>query len=110
MTGYRFRKPCLDCGTLVAGASRCERCALEHARLVDSHRDKSKRALYKGDYAARAKAIREEAEVCWICGVGAIPGDPWQADHVISDDPASPLAAAHRSCNIKRALKQRTQS
>lgn len=109
MTGYQFRKPCLDCGTLTSGATRCETCAAAHARAVDAKRDKSKRTLYSADYKKRAKAVRDQAEICWVCGGGYIPDDPWQADHVVADDPASPLAAAHRSCNIKRALQQRTQ-
>lgn len=107
MNAYRFRKPCLDCGALTSGASRCDQCALVYARSVDAKRDKSKRTLYGGDYAKRAKQIRDTATTCWICGGGPVVDDPWQADHVISDNPSSPLAASHRSCNIKRALKAR---
>ena len=107
MSPYLFRKPCLNCGVLVLGASRCEPCAAKHANIVDSRRDKSKRAIYAGNYSTRAKAIRENASVCWLCGEGARPTDPWQADHVVPDDPDSPLAPAHRSCNIKRALNLR---
>ena len=41
----------------------------------------------------------------WLCGGGAVPGDPWQADHVIPGNPDSPLAPAHRSCNAARGNK-----
>lgn len=57
---------------------------------------------YAGDYRRRAKAIRDHAEFCWLCGGGAREDDPWQADHVIPGDPNSPLAPAHRSCNASR--------
>lgn len=102
-----FKKPCLDCGQLTNGKTRCENCALEYGRRIDAKRDKTKRELYKGDYRARSRQVRQDATVCWICGDSARPDDPWQADHLIPDDPLSPLAPAHRSCNIKRALELR---
>jgi hypothetical protein len=40
-----------------------------------------------------------------LCGGGARPNDPWQADHVIPGDADSPLAPAHRSCNAARGNK-----
>ena len=46
--------------------------------------------------------------VCWICGEGARAGDPWQADHVTAGDYHSQLLGAHRSCNIARANKARS--
>jgi len=110
MSAYRFRKPCLDCGVLTQNPSRCEDCAAVYARKMDSDRDKTKRSLYKGNYRSRAREVRESAVTCWICGGPAVEKDPWQADHVIPDDPDSPLAPAHRSCNIKRALEQRNKT
>ena len=106
---HKFRKPCLDCGILVLGASRCDNCSVLYNRTVDSRRDKSKRSLYKGTYKQKAKEVRDNAEACWLCGGGYRADDPWQADHVIPDLPSSPLAAAHRSCNIRRALEQRNR-
>ena len=100
-------RPCLGCGTLVESATRCEPCRLADNRVRDSKRDQSKRALYSGAYKREAKKIREQAEFCWLCGEAARQGDPWQADHVLPDLPASPLRAAHRSCNIRRALARR---
>ena len=96
------RKPCLDCGALTVNSSRCDTCRLVFNRLLDSRRDKSKRKHYSGDYKARAKAVREAAVTCWICGEEARPHDPWQADHVVAGDPESLLLPAHRSCNIRR--------
>jgi 5-methylcytosine-specific restriction protein A len=106
----RFRKPCLDCGVLTSGPSRCDSCAAAYARRIDSMRDKTKRSLYSGDYRQRSKAVRDAAEVCWVCGGGPDPADPWQADHLVPDDPLSPLAPAHRSCNIRRALQFRNEA
>jgi rubredoxin len=47
--------------------------------------------------------------VCWICGKGYDPADPWQADHVLPGNPLSELRGAHRSCNIGRANKARSK-
>lgn len=102
MKGYSFRSPCLVCGSLTRGSNRCEL----HKKPP---RDRSARELkkkltgqYSGDYRKRAKAVRESAVICHICGNGYSPNDPWQADHLIPGDPDSPLAAAHRSCNASR--------
>jgi hypothetical protein len=81
-----MRRPCLGCGDLIETGSRCRACTIDR---------------YQGDYQRRAKAVREGATVCWLCGEGARPDDPWQADHLTSS-PDSPLMAAHRSCNARR--------
>lgn len=105
-----MRKPCLDCGQITTGGSRCDSCQsvvtlqFERAR---ANRIRN-REHYSGDYAKRAKAVRETAVMCWICLDGARPDDPWQADHVEQGNPESLLLPAHRSCNIKRANQART--
>lgn len=96
------QRPCLDCGRLSATGNRCEPCRLENGRRLDAKRDQSKRQHYSGDYRRRAKAVRESATHCWICGDTARPNDPWQADHVVPGEPDSPLLPAHRSCNIRK--------
>jgi hypothetical protein len=102
-------KPCLDCGRVTNGRSRCDSCfekaraAFEQARAGRPRN----RQHYGGDYARRAAIVRANATECWICGDGYRPDDPWQADHVITGNPDSILAAAHRSCNIKRSNAER---
>jgi hypothetical protein len=91
------RRPCLDCGALIPRGSRCADCQ----RPREAARN-ARRTHYAGDYRARAKAVRESAVVCWLCGEGAREGDPWQADHVVPGAPDSPLAPAHRACNARR--------
>jgi hypothetical protein len=97
-------QPCLDCGKLSRLGNRCE----EHRRIKNRKEDERKAlrkkltGQYSGDYKKRAKLIRDNAVVCHICKLTYIPGDPWEADHLIPGDRNSPLAAAHRSCNIKR--------
>ena len=95
-----FNKPCLSCGK-VTRTSRCATCQTEHERVKSAGREP--RAHYAGDYRKRAKVVRDTAVACWICGEGWRDGDPWQADHVRQGDPASPLAPAHRTCNIARS-------
>lgn len=90
-------KPCLTCGTTTTNGSRCPEC--ESERQAQRNR---KRTHYQGDYKQRAKHIRQTAVICWICKEPPRPNDPWQADHIDPANPNSPLAPAHRSCNIKR--------
>lgn len=95
-----FAKPCLVCGK-VTRASRCDDCQKEYERVKSRKREP--RPHYGGDYRKRAKDVRDNAVACWVCGDGWRPDDPWQADHVRQGDPLSPLAPAHRSCNIARS-------
>jgi len=105
----RFRKPCLTCGQLgLPGDTLCPRhkqVAAEHERVRQSIR-KAGRTLYtSAAYRRMAKAVRDTAEICHLCGLGAKPNDPWTADHIIAGNPDSPLAPAHRSCNSSRGNK-----
>jgi hypothetical protein len=95
-------KPCLGCGKPTE-TSRCPACRLPSAPWTAA-----KRQLYGNDYRKRAKQVRDTATTCWICGGGPSPTDPWQADHLNPGDPASPLQAAHRSCNIARGNRARS--
>lgn len=65
--------------------------------------------MYGRNHKRIAAMICATASACWVCGEGARPGDPWQADHVQQGDPDSPLAAAHRSCNIARSNRARAK-
>ena len=102
-----IRRPCLGCRQLTPTGNRCPTCQTKHQALIDAHRA-HKRTHYKGDYAARAKAVRDAATHCWLCGEGPRPDDPWQADHIYPGQPDSPLAPAHRSCNIRRRFMTKT--
>ena len=95
-----IKKPCIVCGLLVIGASRCRvhQLAVDNARW----RRRGPKAHYQGTYRARAAKVRASATHCWICGDTAREGDPWAADHVTPGDPASELRPAHRSCNGRR--------
>ena len=98
-----FAKPCLDCGELTRNGNRCP----SHQGIINAkvNARKAERIHYKGDYSARAKAVRDTATHCWLCGEPARVGDPWTADHVYPGDPASPLMPAHKSCNSSRGNK-----
>lgn len=92
---------------MTRNGSRCPEHQQSRDRYVDMAKAARKKATgqYAGDYRRRAKAVRESATVCWLCGGGVRPNDPWQADHVVPGDPDSPLAPAHRSCNAARGNK-----
>ena len=99
-----IQRPCLGCRRLTTNPVRCTTCNASRQALIDAHRT-HKREHYKGDYQARAKLVRDTATHCWLCGEPARPDDPWQADHIYPGKSDSPLAPAHRSCNIRRRFK-----
>jgi hypothetical protein len=104
----RFPKPCLVCGQLTQGLSRCEQHQAEWQTLegIRLREMKARRPnLYDSQYRKKAKQIRETALFCHLCKEPARLNDPFTADHLIAGDPDSPLAAAHRSCNSRRGNK-----
>lgn len=104
----RFAIPCSDCGELTRNeGARCDKHKQEYENQRELRRRLVKKATgqYSGDYKKRAKLVREYAVACHICGLGEIPGDAFQADHLIPGDPNSPLLPAHGSCNRKRGNK-----
>ena len=98
-------KPCLDCGK-PGQASRCQDCT-RRKEASRARPTEARNKLYNRKHRRLAAYVRATASTCWVCGQGARPGDPWQADHVQPGDPASPLAPAHRSCNIARSNASR---
>lgn len=97
-------RPCLACGKLTHFGSRCESCSGERERRRSRERGQRH---YTWEYRVRAKAVREAADACWICGEGARLNDPWTADHLIPGDasPGAVLLPAHRSCNSRRGAR-----
>ena len=106
------RKPCLDCGRITNGDSRCPSCFEKVRGIIEKARANRPRNRdhYRGDYQRRAAQVRANATICWICNEGARPNDPWQADHVDQGNPDSILLPAHRSCNIRRSNQGRTRT
>ena len=105
----KFPKPCLECGKLTTGGSRCEQHEREKWEIHNATRNQRNRFTpkkfrpgYTGDYAKRAAEVRKNAVYCHLCGDTYRNSDPWTADHLIPGDPNSPLLPAHRSCNSRR--------
>lgn len=98
-----FARPCLDCGVLTRTGNRCEK----HQAIIDAKvtARKAQRTLYSGDYKARAKAVRDSAIACWLCGEAFTDRSQIQADHVEAGNPDSVLLPAHASCNARRGNK-----
>ena len=96
-----FNKPCLRCGALVRGASYCPPC--QPTRPPSPQRQAKKRHLYGGTYKARAKQVRQQATICYLCNEPFQEGDTIEADHLIPElGHTSPLAPTHRHCNQQR--------
>ena len=103
-------KPCIDCGT-PANGTRCPTHQAQRQQILQQGQNVRRantpgRSKYGGAYAKGAMGVRANATVCWLCGAGPQPDDPWQADHIIQSNRAGEgrggLAPAHRSCNIRR--------
>ena len=95
-----IQRPCIECGRLTNGKTRCQLHTRQRARLRNANREH-----YKGTYARDAKAVRDAAVVCHLCGFGARVDDPWTADHLLAGVSSSALLPAHRSCNSSRGKK-----
>lgn len=103
-----FQRPCEKCGRLTRNGFLCDFHRAEAKQLKDL-RDRERKirsGQYSGSYKARAKVVRDNAQVCHLCGEGFRFDDPWQADHVVPGNPESPLLPAHRSCNARRGNRQ----
>lgn len=108
--GTPMNRPCLTCGTLTRN-TRCKRCTTIHDN--NRYRARPPRPHHTDpNYRRTSQQLRtmwnaDPYTTCWICGEGARPGDPWQADHHTPGDPTSILLPAHRTCNARRGAEHR---
>ena len=106
----RFRRQCLECHELTF-ESRCEKHAAEYARKRGDRyntpeRQAKKKFLYGADYKKKRAWVLATATHCHLCSKPLTENDPGEADHLFPElGAASPLAAAHRSCNQSRGNK-----
>lgn len=105
-----MRKPCIVCGNLTNGGTRCETHETELQQRKDTARNTPerqayKRAMYGPYYRQQRKRIIATATHCAICGHAFQQGDKIEADHVYPGNPLSPLQPTHRQCNLKRGSK-----
>jgi hypothetical protein len=105
-----IRKPCIECGQLTNGGTRCE----QHQTILDQHKEAKrntpqrqayKRQMYGPYYRRQRKAVIASATICGICNKPFKPDDRIEADHIYPGQPTSPLQAVHRLCNQKRGAK-----
>lgn len=115
LLGYKFKTPCLVCGVLTDGGSRCSTHeslyqAKRNQRLDSLERKEKKRSRYNSQYKKRAKQVRDQARLvptaCHICKREILPSDRVEADHVYPElGDLSPLLPAHSVCNQRRGNK-----
>ena len=104
-----MKQPCIDCGVVTTG-TRCPQHAARHKQAAHQQQTRRRqlqggRSKYGGTYGGAARAVRATATICWLCGTGPDPADPWQADHIEQGTrwgATGAVAPAHRSCNIRR--------
>ena len=104
----KFPKPCRICGVL-SPDPLCPPHSEQAKQIHEARRAlrKKETGQYSGDYQRRARAVRQAAILCHICGKGKKENDPFEADHVIpaSNGQTAQLLPAHRSCNRQRSNK-----
>ena len=111
----KFATPCLVCGQLTRGDSRCqvhraEAEARRNSRPDTPARKEKKKLLYNSAYHKRAKEIREWVKnygaTCYLCEQPIQAGDQVHVDHVMPElANASPLAPTHKFCNESKGNK-----
>lgn len=89
-------RPCLGCGALVKGASRCHACT----RGVDRARGtREQRGYGMAHRRARAALATTLPAPCGYCGRTLTPGMAWVAAHVVDGDPSAGWVVACPACN-----------
>jgi hypothetical protein len=96
-----FKRPCINCGTLVEKGNRCQTHQSQYIAKLDERR-KPNRTHYSGDYRRRSKQVRDNATICWICKQPFTDQKQITADHYWPGEKLSPLLPAHKSCNSRR--------
>ena len=100
----KFKKPCLDCGSL-SYENRCPRhMEVYKARRAERYntieRKEKKKNLYNTIYQKQARHLRDTATHCYLCGDTFAASEKIEIDHVLpSMKEASPLAPTHAVCN-----------
>lgn len=111
----KFNTPCLVCGKLTRGDTRCA----DHRAEVEARRNskpdtqarkEKKKILYNSAYHKAAKQIRgfvsRNGATCYLCQDPITPGEPVHVDHVFPElGNASPLAPTHKFCNESKGNK-----
>jgi hypothetical protein len=99
----KFKKPCLDCGSL-SYENRCPRhMSIYNARRAERfnsiNRKEKKKNLYTPEYQRAAKQLRQSATNCYLCGEAFTDRTQIQIDHVFPSRADTPLAPSHATCN-----------
>ena len=105
-----IRKPCIICGELTNGGTRCDTHETELQQRKAATRNTPERQAYKRQmygpyYRQQRKHIIATATHCALCGQPFQHGDKIEADHIYPGDPLSPLQPAHRRCNQRKSDK-----
>jgi 5-methylcytosine-specific restriction enzyme A len=85
MTGRSTLRPCLDCPTLVRGASRCPPCTARREQARDQRRG---RTAQRGYGAAWQRVVGQAIQAQPWCSVCLHPGSP---DNPLTGDHIQPL-------------------
>ncbi len=100
----RLPRPCLGCGALVRGASRCPPCA--------ATADTTRRDYGSAERQRRARAVAAWTERCgdWCPGWGHRAAHPVAAPNVLTADHEIPVAAGGDQSGVLVVLCQSCNS
>lgn len=90
-----IRRPCLACGVLTTGESRCVRCEAAHDAVHRRYKAERYNATYRRLRAVWAPRVAAGGVLCSRCCLPLPPADGWDLDH----HPERGLWPAHPVCN-----------
>ena len=99
-------RPCLDCGRLVTGMTRCAACNGELQRRRDARRGSPSARGYDWSWQQQSKGAREEQGWCEVCGGTS----DLTLDHIVplarggTNEPGN-VRVLCRSCNSRKAAR-----
>ena len=99
------KRPCIDCGVLTDGKTRCQPCTRREQRARDAKRGTPAQRGYDATYQKHRRLILSHHPPCVYCGRRADT-----VDHVIAlasggTNELSNLVAACGECNASRGAK-----
>jgi hypothetical protein len=97
----RIRRACLDCGGIIEGGARCQRCTRER----DRHRGSRHQRGYDNEHGKAARAAIGEEPWCHWPGCG-VTGD-LTGHHLIPGDPSGGYTVLCRRHNTIEANQRR---
>ena len=100
-----MRRPCLDCGVLTDGKTRCSACTRARQRRRDAMRGSSAQRGYDAQYYRNRERVLASSPACVYCGRQADTVDHVLPVRLGGTSILDNLVPACRRCNLSRGAK-----